>query len=144
MTDISDIQKELEAIPFANGEASLVACHHAVETILSLNNPRKATPLILRWFEENSGKDLGCPGPFVHFLEEKIDYVDDLKESWLRKPNCMSVWLVNRLANGETSREAIQSWISVLRPVVEHPMSDKQTVQVAIEFIERQQNRLEA
>jgi len=36
-------------------------------------------------------KDLGSPGPLVHFLEEESDYVRELKKSTSKRPTDLTV-----------------------------------------------------
>ncbi len=54
---------------------------------------------VLRMIEGNRHRDLGAPGPFVHFLEGVPGYEKSLLESLERMPTQHTVWMLNRMIN---------------------------------------------
>jgi hypothetical protein len=62
---------------------------------------------ILRFMESNPDLDYGVPGPLVQFAESfyaqgrEFEYKQKLIESLNRAPMYYTVWMLNRLINGE-------------------------------------------
>ena len=62
---------------------------------------------ILRFMEANPDLDYGVPGPLVRFAESfhaqgnAPEYTEKLLESLRRAPMYYTVWMLNRLMNGE-------------------------------------------
>ncbi|MDR7070936.1 hypothetical protein J2X02_003808 [Pseudoxanthomonas japonensis] len=143
MEESSHIQELINTISFQDNEVDRVAMDRVVEAARALGNPRQAVPLMLRWIEKNGHLDLGSPGPFVHFIEEKMDYLPELEASLSSKPTCMTVWMANRIANAETDPVKINHWIGIFERVLSHPESDEQCRDDAHSFISHQSDRLE-
>jgi len=143
MEDVRRIQALIAAIPFEDNEADQVAMDEVVDQARRLDDPRRAVPLMFRWMEEHGQRDLGSPGAFVHFIEEGMDYVPELEASLSAKPVCITVWMANRIANGETGAAEIKRWIGLLEPVLSHPDADAQCRDDARDFIDHQSARLQ-
>ena len=103
--------------------------------------PRQAVPLLFDWFEAHAGQDVGSPGAFVHFIEEKLDFFPLLLASLARKPTGITVWMVNRIANAATNAPEIQQWIDVLQAALVHPLADEECRDDAQHFLQRQLQR---
>jgi len=144
MENLSSIQKLIESIPFEDDEADRAAMDEVVEAIRTLANPRQAVPLLFRWMEKNGHFDLGSPGPFVHFIEEKMDYLPELKASLSSKPTYMTAWMSNRIANAETDPVKIKEWIKLFEQTLIHPNANDQCRDDARHFIQHQSERLMA
>lgn len=114
MRQISEIQKMLSEIPFSSGEADRQAMYSVADEIRQLEHPRAFVPQLFQWLETNSQFDLGSPGPFVHFIEEELDYFDLLVASINRKPTDVTVWMVNRIANSKTDANDLAYWVDLL------------------------------
>jgi hypothetical protein len=93
-------------------------------------------PAILGLIERHPGAELGSPGPLVHELEAIPGYEPFLRDSVLRQPVDLSVWMVNRILNSEISPEARLGWLEVLRTVLIHPLASSESRQAASDFLE--------
>lgn len=114
-----------------------------LETVLDgaeeIENVAAVFPHAFRFFEDHAGADLGMPGPLVHFLETFFpDYVDDLCESVARKPTTHTLWMVNRILNGEISRPIRRRLVKLLRDAADDPATDQVIRDLANEFLEVQ------
>lgn len=84
--------------------------------------------------------DLGSPGALVHALESTgAAYEPHLKASVLRKPSPLSVWMVNRILNGD--RRDRESWVDLLTIAGSHPLAAEATRDDAQEFLTHQSGR---
>ena len=138
MQSLAAIKTLLDAIGFEDGEADVLAMDEAVLAIDCLPEPRQAVPLLFDWFEAHAGQDVGSPGAFVHFIEEKLDFFPLLLASLARKPTGITVWMVNRIANAATNAPEIQPWIDVLQAAIAHPLADEECRDDAQHFLQRQ------
>ncbi len=86
-------------------------------------------------------EDYGSPGPLVHFMEDfhKRGYEDELLRSLDRQPIPHTVWMLNRLINGEKDVTERGRLIDILLGVQDHPLADDETKEKAWEFYEHQQ-----
>ena len=141
MQSLAAIKTLLDAIGFEDGEADVLAMDEAVLAIDRLPEPRQAVPLLFDWFEAHAGQDVGSPGAFVHFIEEKLDFFQLLLASLARKPTGITVWMVNRIANAATNAPEIQPWIDVLQAALVHPLADEECRDDAQHFLQRQLQR---
>ena len=141
MQNLASIQQLIDAIPFEDGEADVLAMDEVVLAIDRLPEPRQAMPLLFDWFEAHAGQDVGSPGAFVHFIEEKLDFFPLLLASLARKPTGITVWMVNRIANAATNAPEIQPWIDVLQAALVHPLADEECRDDAQHFLQRQLQR---
>lgn len=141
MDELSRIQDLLDAIPFENGEADYGAMEAVISSIRRLEESRNAVPLLLRWFETHGERDIGSPGPFVHFIEERPDYIRSLEESLKSKPTCHTVWMVNRIANVERDPKSISRWVDIMHGAAEHPLADTPCKELVQEFVTHQASK---
>lgn len=141
MQSLAAIKTRLDAIGFEDGEADVLAMDETVLAIDRLPEPRQAVPLLFDWFEAHAGQDVGSPGAFVHFIEEKLDFFPLLLASLARKPTGITVWMVNRIANAATNAPEIQPWIDVLQAALVHPLADEECRDDAQHFLQRQLQR---
>jgi hypothetical protein len=85
--------------------------------------------------------DFGSPGPLVHTLEKfKGRYEDKLFKSLNRKPTPLTVWMLNRMINGEKNSKQKNELIERLKSLLSHSGIDdvtKNEVQFFIDFQER-------
>jgi len=95
-------------------------------------------PAILRLIENYPEAELGAPGPLVHELESIPGYDSFLRDSVLRQPTDLNIWMVNRILNSKISIESRSNWLQVLRSVLKHPLASKESRQTAREFLEHQ------
>lgn len=95
-------------------------------------------PAILGLIERHPEAELGSPGPLVHELEAIPGYEPSLRDSVLRQPTHLNIWMVNRILNSEISPDARSGWLQVLRAVLTHPLASKESQQTISDFLERQ------
>ena len=141
MQSLAAIKTLLDTVGFEDDEADVLAMDEAVLAIDRLPEPRQAVPLLFDWFEAHAGQDVGSPGAFVHFIEEKLDFFPLLLASLARKPTGITVWMVNRIANAATNAPEIQPWIDVLQAALVHPLADEECRDDAQHFLQRQLQR---
>ena len=94
---------------------------------------------ILRFMEDHPREDYGSPGPLVHFVERfhRQGYVGELLKSIQRKPTPHTVWMLNRLINGEKDDAEHARLVDVLLHVQENPLADEATRKQASSFYSR-------
>ena len=141
MQSLAAIKTLLDTVGFEDDEADVLAMDEVVLAIDRLPEPRQAMPLLFDWFEAHAGQDVGSPGAFVHFIEEKLDFFPLLLASLARKPTGITVWMVNRIANAATNAPEIQPWIDVLQAAIAHPLADEECRDDAQHFLQRQLQR---
>ena len=95
-------------------------------------------PAIFRLIERHPEAELGSPGPLVHMLESIPGYEPFLRDSVLRQPVDLSIWMVNRILNSEISTSARSNWIAVLEAVLEHPLASREAQDVASSLLKHQ------
>ncbi len=103
----------------------------------AFSNSEAAMSILFETMERLDGCDLGSPGPLVHTLEALPGYERLLKESLLRKPTSLSVWMINRILNG-TSKDRT-NWLALLRRTLSHPTASTDAKEQAIEFLKHQE-----
>jgi hypothetical protein len=139
--DLSKIKKLITKIEFDDKEAELSQMYDLVDLFRELQDERDIVSYLFEWFEMHWDKDLGSPGPFVHFIEEKDDYREALVTSVCRKPTTHSLWMVNRIMNGMQSGIGKDTWINLLKSVVNNKVSDDCTVKAAEDYIDYQNSK---
>lgn len=136
-----DFDSELKKIPFEAQEIDMEQLYYFTDALEKVPNRREAVPAIFRFFEENSDKVLGSPGPLVHFLEEENDYLVELEKSVLRKPTDLTVWIINRIINVAEAKDR-ERWLAIMTTVISHPEADAEAIESAKEFIEYQSEKI--
>jgi hypothetical protein len=110
------------------------------DEVRAINDPAAFAPVLLRAMERLDGADLGTPGPLVHTLETwRGGYEALLADSIRGKPVLLSVWMVNRILNADPPDA--ESWLGLLRSVVDNPAASTETKSRAAGFIEYQNGR---
>jgi hypothetical protein len=92
-------------------------------------------PALLGLIERHPEAELGSPGPLVHELEAIPGYEPLLRDSVLRQPTDLSIWMVNRILNSEISSDARSCWRQVLQMVLTHPLASKEARRTASDFL---------
>ena len=108
MTDVVDYEQAYELIDSVS--------------LMEKAEQARAIPALFEFIETHFDKDLGSPGPFVHFLEEQ-DCEQELLESLRRKPTDLTVHMVNRILNSLSGIEHTR-WLKELEIVIIHPKAD--------------------
>ena len=133
-----DFEIELKKIEFDEyDEVDMEMLYDFVDRIEKLPSKRDAIPAIFGFMEISHDKELGSPGPLVHFIEEVNDYHEALKASLNRKPTSLTVWMVNRIINGSDEPERSE-WLSVLGIVSRNESADEVAKDEAKRYLEYQ------
>lgn len=92
---------------------------------------------ILRFMENHPDWDYGMPGPFVHVMENfyNAGYEDELLKSIERKPIMHTIWMLNRVINGESNETRKQSFLDALASITGNSLADPEVVELAEEFL---------
>ena len=118
----------------AKGDARLDSI---CEAVIKLPDPTRIFPEFFRLMERLSEADLGAPGPLVHTMERHIGFYEALlMESIHRKPTYLSVWMVNRILNGNAANR--DTWMNILRVAADHPLASEGVKDSALGFIQLQ------
>lgn len=137
---IEDVVAELDAFVPVDDVDNVGRLYEILDSLHSLAPElrRPALPAMLSLIERYPGADLGSPGPLVHELESIPGYEFFLRDSVLRQPADLSVWMVNRILNSDVSQDVRLGWLSVMNQVLEHSRSSKEVQQTVTDFLEHQ------
>ena len=97
----------------------------------------EAVEPVLRFMEAHPDIDFGTPGALVHFVERfrGRDYTAHLVESVQRKPMSITVWMLNRVINGENEADSKDHLIAVMRQVSHNPFADAEAKDLAEQLL---------
>ena len=127
---------ELNKVKFDDfGEADMDMLYEFVELLESHEDNRDSIPFIFKFIENNFDKDIGSPGPLIHFLELSNDYQEELEKSIIRQPAGITLWMVNRIINSVPELEK-STWISLLESVSINQSVNETLRAEALDFIE--------
>ncbi|WP_433352946.1 hypothetical protein ACQPYV_21155 [Micromonospora saelicesensis] len=142
LTEVAADLQALDVLDFdvmqldASGSDQLGAiCRELAER----DDPQQWAPLLYAFMERLDAADLGSPGPLVHTLETWPGYRPLLAESLRRKPTPLTVWMANRVLNGNPP-DAPQ-WLQLLQEATSHPMASPQVQADARDFLTYQATR---
>ena len=90
----------------------------------ALPDRERAVPAIFALLERCVGAELGTPGPIVHELEAIAGYEVALRESLVRLPTALGVWMVNRILNSSLDPAARATWMQLLELASQDPRAD--------------------
>jgi hypothetical protein len=96
---------------------------------------------VLKFMEAHPEWDYGLPGPFVHFVERfyRQGYEQALVESIGRRPTPHTVWMLNRVINGEKDFVGKMNYLNVLLAAKENKSIDSVTFDLVNEFLAAQE-----
>ena len=121
----------------ATGPERLYALCEEVE---ALSEPMSVFPDFFALIERLSDSELGTPGPLVHTMEKHSGHYEQLlADSLKRKPTDLTVWMVNRILNGEPADSVF--WMDQLSTAAEHPSATPLVKEQALHFIEFQKKK---
>jgi hypothetical protein len=107
--------------------------------LMELPSPERAIPELFSVMERLPESDLGSPGPLVHTMEKLVgSYEEELAESVRRRPTELSVWMVNRILNGELSEARRQHYLALLEAAAIHPSANDTLRDVVRGFLDHQ------
>ena len=94
---------------------------------------------IFNLIEKYPHSDFGNPGPLVHTLEiHQGLYEEYLHRSLNRKPTPLTVWMLNRIINGEKNSIIKENLFDRLKSLIDHPNIDPETKKIVKNFIDFQ------
>jgi hypothetical protein len=110
--------------------------YESMEELKSKRDFKLAIEPIFKLIEKNPLSDFGFPRPFVHTLESFIgDYENYLFESLNRRPTPLTVFMLNRIINGEKNIIIKENLILRLKALLTHPSLDKETTDAINRFV---------
>lgn len=145
--DIQDIIDEFRRFTAADFDYMKEATgpdrlHALCDEVDRLREPAVVFPEFFALMERLPDSELGTPGPLVHTMEKHVgSYESLLVDSVKRKPTDLSVWMVNRILNGQEKDAAF--WMGILAFTVEHPEASQVVRDQARGFIEFQKKNEE-
>ena len=137
--DIDDVIRALDTFaPSDDDVATATHLYGIFEGFSAQPDRARAVPAMFAAIERCPEADLGSPGPFVHELEAIPGYETSLRESILRKPTYLAVWMVNRILNAEGDQKARAGWMHLLEVAMQHPSASQSVRDTAARFIAHQ------
>jgi len=108
-----------------------------VEIWRSSSVGKQAIEPILMFMENHGSWDYGSPGPFVHFIEIFYGhgYEKLLVDSINRKPTLHTLWMLNRIINGEKEPERKRFYIKIMSECANNNLIDQAINERAIHFL---------
>ncbi|MGO4396471.1 hypothetical protein AB4Z46_34520 [Variovorax sp. M-6] len=91
---------------------------------------------VLRFMEAHADWDFGTPGPLVHFVERfhGQGYDHEVIASVERQPTKHTLWMLNRLINGERAGSARARLLGVLSAAATAPNAGPDAAEAARQF----------
>jgi|SRR5471030_50595 len=125
-----DVISALDAFVPADGAENIGRLYEILDPLQQLTPDLRAPviPAILGLIERHPEAELGSPGPLVHELESIPGHESFLRDSVLRHPADLNIWMVNRIFNSELILGVRSSWLEVLETVLKHPLASKESV----------------
>jgi hypothetical protein len=140
--DINTIIANLDAFQPQDDDDNDRRLWAILEGLEDLPDRKRTMSAIFALMERFPDAQLGSPGPLVNELEAMGDYEVALRASLRRMPADLSVWMVNRLLNGDNAGGAWrQAWLSDLRNVAKRSDVPKSVREAAFGFLRFQADR---
>ena len=113
----------------------------AVTDIKEIPHSQWLAPIVA-FIEAHPDADYGSPGPLVHFVERVRDdtYPRLLADSMSRRPNPHTLWLVQRLLNGQLNQGQRHALLAALESVVATEELPQFLRKEAASFLQHQAN----
>lgn len=105
-----------------------------IQNIEESNIGIEAVEPLLQLMERHPLSDFGTPGSIVHFVEKfyKKGYEQLFISSVKRRPTMHTVWMLNRVKNGEDEQ---QRYIEILNDIVHNKDIEKEIRESAQDFL---------
>jgi hypothetical protein len=99
-----------------------------------------AVESVLKFMEQHPGWDFGTPGTLIHFVEKffRKGYEALLVQSVARTPTVHTLWMLNRLINGEQDAQTKAAYLALLSRVASDSGNDESVIDQAREYLEFQ------
>ncbi|HEX4326236.1 MAG TPA: hypothetical protein VH105_05415 [Burkholderiales bacterium] len=121
-------------------EALLDGQYEMAERWLAQGADIAAVKSVLGFMEQHPGWDFGTPGALVHFVEKfhRKGYQELLVQSVGRAPTVHTLWMLNRIINGEQDAERKAAYVELLSRVASDSGNDEEVIAQAREYLEFQ------
>lgn len=131
---VDDVILKLASI--ASEEHLAEAGDDLVQSLLDVKVGLAAVAPILRFMEAHRDWDFGTPGPLVHFVERfhGQGYERELIASVERQPTAHTLWMLNRLINGERDGTSRAQLLRLLSAAATAPNAEPDAVEAARRF----------
>ena len=97
-----------------------------------------ACEAMINLLERHPEIEFGTPGEPVHTIETFRGYYEEfLIQSLEKHPTQMTVWMLNRIINGQEENYK-RTLIQILNSCITHPLADQNTIDSAKDFYEYQ------
>jgi hypothetical protein len=132
----NDIVKQLSEITSESDLTDNV--DELVETWISAQVGVETVKPILMFMEKHKDWDFGMPGSLVHFVEKfyRKGYEQALVESIERYPTSHTVWMLNRIINGEKDFVKKMGYLNILLTAKNNKSIDFDTLDAINSFLE--------
>jgi hypothetical protein len=96
-----------------------------------------AVEAVLNFMERHPDWDFGTPGALVHFVEKFYGkgYETLLLQSLTRRPTGHTLWMLNRMINGEKNAERKASYVAMLSQIASDSRNDEATIARARRYL---------
>ena len=113
------------------------------ESWRALGVDQSAIGPILRFMEVHSDWDFGAPGQLVHFVEQFLgqSYEEELTASVRRSPTAHTLWMLNRIVNGEQDRNRKAQLVELMAQVASTPGVNLAVADEARAFVASQKQK---
>ena len=128
-------------VPTGDDAADTTRLYELTDALKKNDDAFLVSDALFAIFEKYPNAGLGSPGPIVHTLEsfsDKISYEAFLLRSLDRKPTYMTLWMLNRLINGEKEEQTKEKYIRKMKEYAEHPNADDFAKREALEYYKYQ------
>lgn len=133
------IEKLTVLKPNDENEFDEPALSSIAEEMAQCSNPDIFFEHIFSKFEAFPTSFFGQPGPLIHFLEKHYPhYVNLLIESATRKPSLPTVWMINRILNGNLDNKTRTKLLDLLTSISMNKKIDKEIMNSAMGFLDFQ------
>jgi hypothetical protein len=96
-----------------------------------------AVDAVLKFMERHPDWDFGTPGALVHFVEKFYGkgYESLLLQSLTRRPTGHTLWMLNRMINGEQNAERKASYVETLSQIASDSRNDEAAIARARRYL---------
>jgi hypothetical protein len=132
---LAEILSDLERVDL--GDPYLIRLTAICDELRQSEDGAAALEPVFRFMEANGDRELGAPGPLVHFIEGVPGFERALLRSLERAPTTHTVWMLNRMINVANDDE-VQALLDLMRRIAS-TSEDDAVRREAIEFLEFQE-----
>lgn len=132
---VRDILGDLDRLDFAGDY--MARLYEVCDELEDAPDSATAVEPVLRFIERNAERDLGAPGPLVHFIETVSGYEEALLQSLQRLPTDLTVWMLNRILN-VAEDEQRSRYLELMRSIAGDSAVNRDARDAALSFLRHQ------